>query len=123
MPLNLYKTLFVDGTTCAELKLEAFTMLNDIYCKFIQTKSSHTAGLGETQAMKKMVSENYPLMYYSVTGNYRLIEDMQELADAFNYFSNDQNRHVEVKRLRRVKGGNDFRLCLFKKASYLFPLF
>ena len=26
-----------------------------------------------------------------------------------------------MKRLGRVKGGNDFRLCLFKKASCLFP--
>ena len=72
-----------------ELKPDAFTVPNEIYCKFIQTKSSHTAGLGETQARKKMVLENCPLMYYSVTGDYKLIEDTQELAKVFNYFSND----------------------------------
>ena len=48
MPLNLYKTLFVDASTCVELKPDAFTVLNDLYCKFIQLKSSHAAGSPET---------------------------------------------------------------------------
>ena len=29
MPLDLYKTLFVDATTCAELKPNTFTVLNE----------------------------------------------------------------------------------------------
>ena len=121
MPLNLYKTLFVNGATCAELKPKAFMLLNDIYCKFIQTKSSHTAGSQETQAMKKMVTESCPLMYYSSNGDFELIENTQELIDAFNYFSVERNQHADVRSIERVKGGNDFRLCLFKKASCLFP--
>ena len=98
MPLNLYKTLFVDGTTCAELKPEDFTLLNYIYCKFIQTKSSHTAGSQETQDMKKMVTESCPLMYYSSNGDYELIEDTEELANAFNYFSVDYNWHGDISK-------------------------
>ena len=32
MPLNLYRTLFVDGATCVELKPDAYTLLNDCEC-------------------------------------------------------------------------------------------
>ena len=60
-------------------------------------------------------------MYYSVTGHYKFIQDNQELANAFNYLAAEKNQHAAVKRLGRVKGGSDFRLCLFKKASCLFP--
>ena len=121
MPLDLCKSLFVDATTCTKLKPDAYTILNDHYCKFIQLKSSHAAGSQETCDMKAMVTDNCPLMYYSLNGDYELIEDTEELADAMNYFSNDRNQHAEVRKFGRVKGGNDFRLCLFKQASCLFP--
>ena len=91
MLLAMYKTLFVDDTTCMELKPDAFTVLNEIYCKFIQTKSLHTAGSAETQAMKKIVMENCPLIYYSLNGDYELIKDTEELADAFNYLTLERN--------------------------------
>ena len=60
--------------------------------------------------MKEMVTESCPLMYYSLTGDYELIEDTEELADAFNYLSAERNQHLDVRRLGRVKDGNNFRL-------------
>ena len=47
MPLDLYKTLFDDATTCVKLKPDTFTILNDLFCKFIQAKSSHAAASSE----------------------------------------------------------------------------
>ena len=51
MPLDLYKTLFEDATTCVKLILDAFTILNDLFCKFIQAKSSHADASSEARAI------------------------------------------------------------------------
>lgn len=113
------KPLFVYDT-CAELKLNTFDLLNEFFWKYIQVKSSHALASVETQAIKGMILNNCPLMYYSLKGDYELIKDTVELADAFTYFLINRKHHTNVKRLGRVAGGLDFRLCLFKEAGLLF---
>ena len=66
MPMDLYKTLFEDDTTCDKLKTGAFDIVNELFCRYIQVRSSHAAASAETQAMKKIVTESCPLAYLTL---------------------------------------------------------